>query len=161
MRKNNIILGVLLIIIGFAYFLKVTLNLNFFSFSTLWPGIVFFIGVMFEVKFFRDRSWGGNLIPGGIFMVIGLVLAFQKITGYRFSQYIWPFYIFSLSAGFLQYYFFYKKDRAILLFGMVFLIIFMVSFLSNLLKGLVPWISGSLIFPILLIAIGVIVIFKK
>lgn len=161
MKKNNIILGIVLILIGIAYLMNITFQVNYFSFATLWPIILFLVGVMFELKFFRDRSSGGNLIPGGILMVLGLIFMFEKLTGNRFSNYIWPFYTLSVAVGFLQYYLFYKKDRGILILGLILLIVFIVSFLSILLENIFPWMSGNLIFPLILIMAGILVIVKK
>lgn len=161
MQKNNMILGIVLILIGIAYLMNITFQVNYFSFSTLWPIILFLIGIMFEVRFFRDRSSGGNLIPGGILMVLGVIFMFQKVTNNMFSDYIWPFYTLSVAVGFLQYYLFYKKDRGILILGLILLTVFIVSFLSILLESLFPWMSGNLVFPLILIMAGVLIIIRK
>ena len=161
MNKKNIILGLALILVGIVSLLNITLDIDLISFALLWPIVLFLIGFNLELKFFRDRSNGGNLIPGGILMVLGLIFFFQHITQREFSNYLSPFYLLALAVGFLQYYFLYKKDRGVLLIGSFFLIIFIVSLLSLLFKDLMPWLSMKIVFPLLLIIFGFLLIFKK
>ncbi len=161
MRKNNIMLGIILILVGILYLLNIIMDINIISLSFLWPIFLFSIGISLEIKFYRERSSGGSLIPGGILMVLGVFFLIQHISNNRFSQYSWAFYSLSLAVGFLQYYFLYKKENSKLIIGLIFLMIFIIRFLSTYFQGALPWLSMDLIVPIILIAIGLLVIVKK
>ncbi len=161
MRKNNLFIGIILILVGALYLINIIADISILSFSFLWPILLFSIGISLEVKFYRERSNGGSLIPGGILMVLGVFFLVQHISNNRFSEYSWAFYSLSLAVGFLQYYFLYRKDRTLLILGLFFLITFAIRFLSIYLKGVLPWLSMELVLPIILIVMGLIVIIKK
>ncbi|WP_426349669.1 hypothetical protein ACPWSR_18335 [Alloiococcus sp. CFN-8] len=161
MRKNNILIGIILIFVGTLYLLNIIANIDILSFSFLWPILLFFIGLSLDIKFFRERSNGGSLIPGGILIVLGVFFFIQHITDYSFSEYSWAFYSLSLAVGFLQYYFLYRKDRTLLIIGLFFLITFVVRFISIYFRDMLPWLSMELVLPIILIIVGILVIIKK
>lgn len=161
MRKNNILIGIILIVIGALYLLNIIADISIISFSFLLPLLLFFIGLSLEIKFYRERSSGGSLIPAGILMVLGVFLLIQHITNHRFSEYSWAFYSLSLAVGFLQYYFLYQKERTVLILGLIFLVTFSIKFLSIYLQDSLPWLSMELVVPIMLIAVGLLIIMKK
>ena len=161
MKKNNIFIGIILILIGTLYLLNIIADINIISFPFLWPILLFFVGLNLEIKFYRERSSGGSLIPGGILMVLGVFFLIQHITNYSFSEYSWAIYSLALAVGFLQYYYLYRKDKTILIIGLIFLVTFAIKFLSTYLQDSLPWLSMELVIPIILIAVGLLVIIKK
>lgn len=158
MKDNKYIWGILLIIIGAGSLATNWLNINLFGLSNMWPLFVLIPGVCFEYAYFRTRRNPGLLVPGGILVTIGLLFFFETFTNWYFSGYTWPIYILAVAVGLFQLYYFGIREVALLAvsvgiggFAMLFLV-------NNIFGGMFRWLRSSSLLPIVLIAVGVIII---
>lgn len=167
-KKNNIF-GYILIFIGILFILKlfniVKFEISFWSiigtiFACFWPLVLIFPGLMIHYKYFRgDTSDSGILIPGGIFLGVGLTCQVGMLFG--IWHIVWPGFILSVAIGLFEFYFFGGKNKGILI------PVGILSFLSILffLNEVLYWINDSIIRQVLiavfLIIAGILVIFKK
>jgi hypothetical protein len=88
-RRGAVILGVLLILVGGAFFLS---DLTGFRLDAAWPLFVIIPGVvLFSAAFLVGGEAGtGFAIAGAIVTMVGLVLSFQEATGlYATWSYAW------------------------------------------------------------------------
>ena len=147
--------GTLLVVIGLlslASRLIPGLNWTF-----LWPFLVIGLGALFFVAMFAGgQQAAGFAIPGSIISGIGLVLLFQNITQHWESMsYFWTLIILFVGAG-IYIMGTYGHDEGqkqsgtrVMKVGLTLFIIFGIFF------EMVFSSFGNLIFPILLIALGV------
>lgn len=161
MRRNNVFWGLILILIGVFALLNKVLNIQFFSMDNFWPLFVLVPGLMFELGYFTTRRNPGVLVPGGILTTIGLLFFFETFTNWSFSEYTWPVYPFSVAVGLFQLYLFDRRQPGLLI--PVFIIggFSVISLLTILFGNVVSWLNYSLIFPVLLIVLGIYILFRN
>ena len=147
--------GTLLVVIGLLSLAsRFIYGLNW---AFLWPFLVIALGVLFFVAMFSGgRQAAGFAIPGSIISGIGLVLLFQNITQHWESMsYFWTLIILFVGAG-IYIMGTYGHDEGqkqsgtrVMKVGLILFIIFGIFF------EMVFSSFGNLIFPILLIALGI------
>jgi len=154
MRKNNMIIGAILIGLGVLALMN-SFGIFGFSFSAwqLWPLIFLIPGLIFELNFFNNNGPVGFLIPGGILTTFGLIFMICSIFGYSHMIYLWPWFVGSVGVGFYQLYIFGNREKPIFWLAFGFLAFAIVSTVISLLS-----IKGSFVFPALLIVIGFILL---
>ncbi|TYQ16983.1 UNVERIFIED_CONTAM: hypothetical protein Cloal_3574 [Acetivibrio alkalicellulosi] len=161
MKKSSSIFGLIFIFIGgfllYAYFTDV----NIFSMSTMWPMFVLGLGLIFEMSFFMNKKAPGLLVPGGILTTLGLLFFFESFTSWRFSQYTWPIYIFSVAIGLLQMYLFSVRSKGLFIAISILFLIGGTSLTLTVLSGITSFINLGLILPIALIAVGIYFLFLR
>jgi hypothetical protein len=160
MYKKNFTLGVILIIIGILSILNKVFHISLFSISNLWPLFILIPGLLFEFGYFTTGRDPGLLVPGGILTTIGLLFLFETFTNWNFAEYTWPVYPLSVAIGLFQLYIFGKRPKVLLIPVFILSSISIISFAAMFLKGIFSWIDSSLIFPVILITIGVVVLFN-
>ena len=145
----TIVVAVFFILVGVLGLLS---SLTSFSidWSFLGAAIPLLIGIFFEVQYFSERKEPGILVPGGILTVIGVLVLLEHFFGDGLSEYIWPFYISAPAVGLFQFYWFGKRDRALLVPVSILSVVCLISLMIALYK--IP--PFSFILPILLLAIG-------
>jgi hypothetical protein len=85
---SGIALGVVLVVVGLFYLLVQVLGIDLSSFG--WPLFVIIPGLTLLIVGFVSLGTGAA-IPGGILMMVGLVLAYQNASGNWASwAYAWP-----------------------------------------------------------------------
>ncbi|QNU68542.1 hypothetical protein EHE19_009150 [Ruminiclostridium herbifermentans] len=146
MKKGNYYAGLLLIVLGvIALILNTVFDIRIIKFDPydFWVFIVLLIGLTFELGYFLKGSKPGLLIPGGIITTIGLLFMFEASTDWHFSRYTWPVYIISVAVGLLQMYIFSKRDKGLLIAGLIvggigvfFQIVMILSAISSNLIGI-------------------------
>jgi hypothetical protein len=117
MKRNNSILGGILVIIGALLLVaKYMFNSSFLSLGPddYWPMIVLMIGVGFELAYFVPLKAPGLLVPGGILTTCGFLFFFETMTNWHFAAYTWPVYILSVAIGLFQLYLYSGKPRGLL-----------------------------------------------
>ena len=129
----------------------------------LWPFIVIGIGAMFFAAMFAGgKQAAGFAIPGTIVSGVGLVLLFQNITKHWESMsYFWTLIILFVGIG-IYIMGVYGKDMgqkksgaSVMKVGLILFIIF-GSFFEMIFSSF-----GNLIFPILLILLGVYLVLNR
>jgi hypothetical protein len=160
MYKKNFTIGVILILIGVLSILNKVFHINFFSFGSLWPLFILIPGVLFEFSYFTTGKSPGLLVPGGILTTLGFLFLFETFTSWKFAEYTWPIYPLSVAIGLFQLYIFGRKPKGLLIPIFILSFVSIISFFSMFLKGIFSWIDSSIVFPIVLIAIGIAVLFN-
>ena len=138
MNNKKYILGIALIVIGILGIVDKIFNIRLFTMETLWPIFLLVLGLSFEVAYFANRKSPGMLVPGGILTTLGLLFLFEEITRWRFSAYTWPIYTLAVAIG------------SFVTFG---------AFFSMIFGNVFHWMNRSLVFPIILVAIGLYMVF--
>lgn len=161
MRRTNIIWGVLLIIIGVLILLNKVYSINLLSISFLWPLFILIPGLSFEFEYFSSRRDAGVLVPGGILTTIGVLFLFQTYTNWRFAEIIWPVCVLSVALGLFQLYIFGQKSSGLLIPVFILGTVGGIGLLTILFGQLLPWLSYSLLFPIIIILLGIYILLKK
>jgi hypothetical protein len=167
--KKKSIFGYILIVLGIIFILKL-LNLITFRFSAgffigsffkyFWPLFILVPGLALHASFFKGKTKDpGILIPGGIFLGVGLTCQLGML--FNIWTIVWPGFIFSVAIGLFEFYVYGRRNKGILIpVG----IISVFSFLFFL-NGILNWISDSifrqLVFAAMFIIAGIMFIIKK
>lgn len=161
MKTRNFFWGALLIAIGTLLMLNNFYDLEIFRISKLWPLIILIPGLIFEFEYFSTKRNPGLLVPGGILSTIGLLFLFETFTNFHYAAYTWPIYPLALAIGLFQLYLYYGRPSGLLvpvfIFGGVSITAFVIMFLQN----FYPWVNSSIVFPVLLILLGLFVLTKN
>ena len=154
MRTLQFLIGFLLILIGGFSLITYTFHLNNELIHHLWFLCVLIPGLYFEMNYFQTKKNPGQLVPGGILTVIGLLFCFEILTEWHYSSYTWPVYLLAVAFGLLQLYSYDHKDKGLLI------PITILCFIS-LLFYVQLFISSSLLLAICLIIIGLYILLRK
>lgn len=153
--------GAILIVVGLLAL--ASQFIHWLNWGFLWPFIVIGFGALFFVAMFSGgRQAAGFAIPGSIISGIGLILLFQNITHHWESMsYFWTLIILFVGAG-IYIMGTYSADLGqkqsgarVMKVGLILFIIF-GSFFEMVFSSF-----GNLIFPILLILLGVYLVLSR
>jgi len=159
--KTKSVVAILLIIIGIAGVLNQVFDLRIFRMVHFWPIFVLGPGLAFEWAYFSTRRAPGVLVPGGILTTLGCLFFFEANTRWIFAEYTWPVYILAPAIGLFQLYLFGNREKGLLIPVGILTTVAAVSFCSIVLGDVFSFINGSLIWPIVLIIIGLVVLIDK
>lgn len=157
MSKSNSSLGLALIVVGIIGILGYYFNFNIFSMSKLWPLFLLVPGLAFEFGFFMDHKNSGLLVPGGILITLGIVFLFNTYTNWYFAGQTWPFYVLAPAIGLFQLFLFGNHNPGLLIPVGVLTVVAVFGFLGTSFAH----INHSLIWPIVLILVGLMFLFNK
>lgn len=153
-RRSNIV-ALALIIIGSVSLICQFLNINLWNRLPIWEIIMFFIGVHFEYRYFRDRRAPGILVPGAILMTIGLVDFLKWLTlGYFFIHF--PAVIVGVAIGLFQLYWYGNRNGGLLIPVAILTFIALDDILDSVFFGL----NRPIFWSLALIVVGVYLIFN-
>ncbi|AGC68300.1 hypothetical protein Cst_c13090 [Thermoclostridium stercorarium subsp. stercorarium DSM 8532] len=155
-RKNGKFgLGVTLICIG------ILLTLSTFGvipsigelLAKFWPLIFIFVSVLFHAGYYSDRKNVGLLVPGGIFLTLGIV--FQTSELWDIYNVMWPGVFLAPAVGLFELYYFGNREKGLLIpVGILTCFsLFLFTFTIRNLRGF-----SKFILPIGLIIAGVIIL---
>ena len=157
MRKNNMVLGVILLGLGAVALLNNFGLINFhFSIWRLWPLIFLIPGLVFELNYFNNNGPVGLVVPGGILLTYGAIFMICSIFGYQHMIYLWPWTVGSVGIGLYQLYLFGERHRPLFWVSFGFITFAVLSSSLALLS-----IKGSYVFPALLIVAGVALLYNS
>ena len=154
MKTIRYLVGLLLILIGGFSLITYIFHLNNELIHHLWFLCVLIPGLYFEMNYFQTRKNPGQLVPGGISTVIGLLFCFEILTRWDYSNYTWPIYLLAVAFGLFQLYLYDHQDKGLLI---PITILCLISFLFY----LQLFISSSLLLAIFLIIIGLYILLRK
>ena len=154
MKALRLIIGFLLILVGVTSLVTYVFHLENYLVHNLWFLLILIPGLYFEMNYFQTKKNPGQLVPGGILTVIGLLFCFEILTEWHYSSYTWPVYLLAVAFGLLQLYLYDHKDKGLLI------PITILCFIS-LLFYVQLFISSSLLLAICLIIIGLYILFQK
>ena len=154
MKTIRYLVGLLLILIGGFSLITYIFHLNNELIHHLWFLCVLIPGLYFEMNYFQTRKNPGQLVPGGILTVIGLLFCFEILTRWDYSNYTWPIYLLAVAFGLFQLYLYDHQDKGLLI---PITILCLISFLFY----LQLFISSSLLLAIFLIITGLYILLRK
>lgn len=161
MKKGNIIFGIILILLGLSALINRIFFIDILSFRNLWPLFLLIPGILFEVKYFETRKDPGILVPGGILTTLGTLFLIENISSFHLRKYIWPLYPLSVAIGLFQLYWFGNREKGLLIPIFILTIVSVMSILNQVFNKLFYWMDYKLIFPVILIGIGLYVLFNE
>lgn len=161
MKKGNIIFGIILILLGLSALINRIFFIDILSFRNLWPLFLLIPGILFEVKYFETRKDPGILVPGGILTTLGTLFLMENISSFHLRKYIWPLYPLSVAIGLFQLYWFGNREKGLLIPIFILTIVSVMSILNQVFNKLFYWMDYKLIFPVILIGIGLYVLFNE
>jgi len=142
--------GIVLIILGILF---LALNLSDIRLREIWPLFFVALGLYFVFLYIVDRKNYGVLMPASVFVTMGGAFLYCTMEGWHAMAMVWPLFLIGPGVGFFLLYFFGTKEQGLLIpgyiltgLGVLFLIIFA--------EGLYLW-------PILLIAAGVLMLLQR
>jgi hypothetical protein len=159
-RAGSLVTGVILIGLGVLFLLGQLFNFNAWRF--LWPFTVIAFGALFFVGMVvGGRTAGALAIPGSIISMIGLTLLYQNLTRHWESwAYGWTLIVIAVGVGIFIMGLWSGEERhrqsglRVAAVGFVLFVIFGSFFeLGAALFGARG--AGQLVFPLLLIGVGV------
>jgi len=160
MKSKSVFWGTLLILIGIFLTLNNFYNLQYLSIAKLWPLFILIPGLSFEVEYFTTKKNPGQLVPGGMFTVIGLNFLFESFTNFQYAGSTWPIYPLAVAIGLFQLYLHSEGNKGLLVPVCILGGISISAYASMFLQDY-PWFSMNLIFSVLLIAFGIYILFKN
>ena len=149
MNKQSAAVGVLILAAGLVILLG---KLGVFAFigTVFWPLFILIPGILLHVLFFAGLLPALSLIPGAILTVVSVILLIGNWFDWGAMKYLWPFFMFAVSAGLYEYYIFGQvRSRGIWTAAIALAALSVVLFFFTLL-----WSWGIYLIAIVLIAIG-------
>ena len=120
---------------------------------------MFFVRGILATGYFLGRKHRGSeglLFPGTYLIIIGLMFIFLNITDWEYMRFLWPTFILGVAVSLGMIYAFTPSDfaerRRGLRSGMLTLTVLSIAFYFLAARA-------SLLWPVILIAVGLIVIF--
>lgn len=157
MSKSSSSLGLALIVVGIIGIFGYYFQFNIFSMSRLWPLFLLVPGLAFEFGFFMEHKHAGLLVPGGILITLGFVFLFNTYTNWHFAGQTWPFYVLAPAVGLFQLFLFGNHNPGLLIPVAVLTTVAVFGFLGTTFSH----INRSLIWPVVLILVGLMFLFNK
>lgn len=112
-RRESAFLGPLLIVVGLLLLLA---QAGFPAFRILWPLFPFAVGVVFLLRYWRNRDDSSQVFVGVLLILIAGLFLLVLSTRLHLGDH-WPFFILAPGLAFLARYVVDQEDRDSLLFG--------------------------------------------
>lgn len=169
MKKNNIVIGVIFVILGVLFLLNnsglVRIDISFFDIGFLiakfWPALFLIIPglAMHSIFFSGKNSDAGILVPGGILLFTGLTCQVSML--FDIWGITWPGFIFAVAIGLFELYLFGNKNKGLLIPVGILTVISIIFFDAFTLRWLNGFHLKEILIGALLIIIGLSIIFKN
>jgi uncharacterized membrane protein HdeD (DUF308 family) len=156
-NRGRIITGVAFILVGALMLLSRIAGAPLVGF--FWPFLLIIGGLLFYVSyFFSQRAKGseGLLFPATYLVILGAMFTFLNLTTWDYMRYLWPTFVFGVAISLAVVYFFTPEEShqqrsgsrsAILTLTVISLGLYLLAA------------KASILWPMVLIVIGIIVIF--
>lgn len=164
MRRNNSLLGGVLVIIGGVLLAsRVLFRSSFFTLGPddFWPMIILILGIGFELAFFISMKAPGLLVPGGILTTYGILFFFEVMTKWRFAAYTWPVYLIGVAIGLFQLYLFTGRHKGLLIAIGIIGGIAAACFMIILFRIFLGTVDIGLAIPVVLVLGGLVMVFGR
>lgn len=161
MKKEKLFWGIVLVGLGILLLSYNLFGFRLTSIPSLWPLLVILLGAYFEWGYFSQKKNPGLLVPGGIFLVIGLVFEFETLTHWYYTEYTWPLYLLAVAFGLFQLYLVSGRPRPLLIPVLLLSAVTFLAYLTMIYSALSSIVNFGLIIPLLLILIGLIIMLRK
>lgn len=153
MRNRTMIGGIILIILG-AFFLLKQLNVPLIEQISSWQLILIGIGLFFVVIAITDRKRDGAIFPGVI--LLGLGIHYLGLELWSSWPTHWAVFTFIVSLAFFAQ-FLIARNKGSLTPAFILLAVTLFSTVWNDFLHEIPW---PYVWPILLIGVGIIMMFR-
>ena len=161
MKKENLFWGIVLVGLGILLLSYNLFGFRLNSIPSLWPLLIMLMGAYFEWGYFRQKKNPGLLVPGGIFLVVGLVFGFETLTRWNYAEYTWPLYLLAVAFGLFQLYLSSNRPRPLLIPILLLCSVTLLAYLTMIYGALSSIVNFGLIIPIFLILIGLVIMLRK
>lgn len=168
-RKNNYVVGGILILFGILIILKNLnlLNIYFnifdigFLISNFWAALFIIVpGLIFHIAYFKSKDRKeGLLVPGGILVTWGL--ACQISFTFHLWNVLWPAFILGVAVGLFELYLFGNRNKGILIPVGILGGVSLIFFSSFSTRWLFQLNISKYFLPGILVILGAWIIFKK
>ncbi len=161
-NRGNYVLGFIFVILGGLFLLK---NLDIFDFSfnigyvfaNFWPMFIIIPGIMMHSSFFSGKNHDpGILVPGGIFLTVGIVCQISML--YDVWDLTWPGFILAVAVGLFELYVFGSREKGILVPVAILTTLSTIFFVTFSLKKIINY---GLVIPGAFILVGLVIIFNR
>ncbi len=123
MRRNNIVIGVIFIILGALFlfnntgFIKIEFSIFDLGFliSRFWPAMFLMLpGFAFHSIYFSGKNTdAGILVPGGILFFTGITCQISVL--FNIWSIMWPGFILAVAIGLFELYLFGTRNKGLLI----------------------------------------------
>jgi len=105
--RNTFIIGITLIAVAIVLLLG---KLGVFALlgRLFWPLLILGAGLVLHALYYMRVAPAGVLVPGGALAVYSLIFLICNLFGWGLMKYLWPGFLFGVSAGLYEY---YRFDR--------------------------------------------------
>jgi hypothetical protein len=157
MKRDNLIWGVILILLGGAFLVYQLFPNLFGGFS--WPWILIAIGVIFAVSSLVSRV-GGLMVPGVILLTLGGIFLYQDRTGNWDSwAYVWALLPAAAGLGMVIGSLYDREMVPARSAGLIMIVAGLIAFvIFGGFFGLDPGLARF--WPVIIILVGLFVLFK-
>ncbi|MBQ1275557.1 MAG: hypothetical protein IIY08_09290 [Cellulosilyticum sp.] len=149
------ILAVVLIVLGGTGILNQIFGWQLFRSIDLGGLFVLIPGLWFEYAYFSKHRSPKLLVPGGILSTIGILTLIESNSIMLVRDYIDSLYILAPAVGLFQLYLYDKKDKGLLIPVGILTFIALMDFISEVMGTFFFFMDKSIIWPIILLVIGV------
>ncbi len=111
-KRRSLLPGILLICVGSLFLLA---NFVDVGLSTMWPGAILAVSLVFFFMAFRDRTKFGLLMPATVLLVVSGIFIACEWEGWYMMNLLWPLFMMAPGLGFFMLYYFGNKDRGLLI----------------------------------------------
>lgn len=155
MKRNSILPGIFLVIIGLYFLLKqMNITIPYSDLLVTWPSILVIIGLILAFQGFSNRD--DNKMFSGT-LLLGFGIYFHGVITFNYWKYHWAFFTLVISIAFFMKYFVNKRDGIVP--GFILLGISALYFFSGYITHYIG--EFQAFWPIALIGIGIYFIFFK
>lgn len=163
MEKSKVqyILAGILIILGVSGIVNQLFGWQLFRHIDLGGLFILLPGLWFEYSYFANHRSPKLLVPGGILTTIGILVLIESNTFAFLEDYIDSFYIMAPAVGLFQLYLHDKQDKGLLIPVVILTVIAMMDFLSNVMGRIFFFMDSSIVWPIVLVLVGVALLIGK
>ena len=166
-KKNNIVVGLIFVLLGILFLLK---NVNIINFNILdigsiianfWPAMFLILpSVLMHSVFFTGKNKdAGILVPAGILLVVGLTCQVSMLFGIWGIS--WPGYLLAVAVGLFELYLFGNRDKGLLIPVIILGGLSVVFFNWFSFKWLFGVQYSRFVIPAILVIFGLLIIFKN
>lgn len=161
MKKRNLFWGIVLVALGIFLLSYNLFGFHLRSIPKLWPFLIILMGAFFEWSYFSQKKNPGLLVPGGIFLLTGLVFEFEMLTHWSYAEYTWPIYPLAVAFGLFQLYLFSDRPRPLLIPVLILSGVTLLAYLTMIFGALSSIVNFGLIIPLFLILVGLVIMLRK
>ncbi|MCX8129664.1 MAG: hypothetical protein N3I35_06130 [Clostridia bacterium] len=169
MKRNNIVIGVIFVVLGLLFLINNTglirIDIDFFDigflFAKFWPAMFLIIpGLAMHSIFFSGKNKdAGILVPGGILLFTGLTCQVSML--FNVWGITWPGFILAVAIGLFELYLFGSRNKGLLIPVGILTVLSVIFFDAFTFRWLHIFDLKEILIGAFLIILGASIIFKN